>query len=126
VIQNLKNAFKPNYTRTNGKWIKKPDHSQYYFKDQLNDFCENKLTSYAQKLGIQDIKNKSKMSLIQQILDKRYPIVQNKKKKKDLLNISYFCNNNILYTNLTFKGLNDLSNYKKIIKDYPIKHHCLL
>lgn len=82
---NTTNALKPNYecNPKTGRWIKRKDVADYYFRYELEKLNETQLRNIAENLGIEVEEGEDQLSIIHEILEKQYPVVQDSQRAKN-------------------------------------------
>lgn len=79
-------ALRPNYecNPKTGRWIKRKDAPEYYFRYELQKLDETQLHRIAQNLGIEVEEGEDESSVIHEILERQYPLIQDERRAKNL------------------------------------------
>lgn len=136
-------ALKPSYecNRKTGRWIRRKGVPEYYFRYELESFDSKRLVQIATKLGIEVEEGEADESIIHDILEKQYPLIQNqqrakniyiKKFKKALMNIyrhrvrkpiTTVVSIDIFYANIKARGVVRLLTDPKPLEFNPYTQH---
>lgn len=83
---NTEKAWRPNYecNPKTGRWIKRKGAPAYYFRYELQKLDEAQLRRIAQNLGIEVEEGEDESSIIHEILERQYPLVQDPTRAKNL------------------------------------------
>lgn len=79
-------ARRPNYecNRKTGRWIKRKGAPEYYYRYELQKLSEDQLRRIAGKLGIEVEEGEDESSIIHEILERQYPLVQDEQRAKSM------------------------------------------